>query len=188
MVLCWNMEQRGRSADTVSCQPLSALASLRESPSKSSTVYWSTRNNYKKIIRILPRSIVYGCSLALLQVGTRQSNLSVSNPPNRSAFTQRYLLCNHRTPAHLHGHPQADRHPIYESTKTRVSLPFYYDAQTAFYTTAVVENYNSTYTLRVLRETRHLLCVFICFSESWSCKGRAQPQTLPRRSKKQSLL
>lgn len=32
-----------------------------------------------------------------------------------------------------------------------------------------------------------LLCVFLCFSESWSCKGRAQPQTLPRRSRRQSL-
>lgn len=37
LVLWWNMEQRGRSADTVSCQPLSASESLRESHSRSST-------------------------------------------------------------------------------------------------------------------------------------------------------
>lgn len=42
LVLSWNMEQRGRSADTVSCQPLSVLVSPRESPSKSSTAHWST--------------------------------------------------------------------------------------------------------------------------------------------------
>lgn len=37
LVLLWNMEQRGRSADTVSCQPLSVSASLRGSRSRSST-------------------------------------------------------------------------------------------------------------------------------------------------------
>lgn len=141
-----------------------------------------------KIIRILPKSFSYVCSLVSLQIGTFQSNISVSNPPNRSASTQRYLLCHRWTPAGLHGHPQIDRHPIYKSTERRVSLPFYYDAQTVFYSTSVVENYNTTYRGRVLWETRHLLCVFFCFSESWSCKGRAQPQTLPRRSRKQSLL
>lgn len=141
-----------------------------------------------KMIIILPKSIIYVRSLVSLQVGTFQSNLSVSNPPNRSAFTQRYLLCDCWTPAGLHGHPQTDRHPIYKSTERRVSLPFYYDAQTAFYPTTVAENYNTTYRGRFLWETRHLLCVFICFSESWSCKGRAQPPTLPRRSRKQSLL
>lgn len=32
-----------------------------------------------------------------------------------------------------------------------------------------------------------LLCLSLCLSESWSCRGRAQPQTSPRRSRRQSL-
>lgn len=59
LVLSWNMEQNGRSADTVSCQPLSALVSLRESPSKSSTIHWSTYNSDSNILQQSP---VYGCS------------------------------------------------------------------------------------------------------------------------------
>lgn len=116
----WNMEQRGRSADTVSCQPLSASVSLRESPSKSSTVHWSTYNSEGN--DIVQGSTICGCSLVSPQVGTCQSELSVSNPPDRAAFTQRYLLCHRRTPARLHGHPQTDRHPIYKSPERRVSL------------------------------------------------------------------
>lgn len=116
------------------------------------------------MIIILPTSIIYVCSLVSLQVGTFQSNLSVSNPPNRSAFTQRCLLCDYWAPAGLHGHPQTDRHPVYKSTERRVSLPFYYDAQTGFYSTTVVENY-TTYRGRVLWETRHLLCVYLLLRE-----------------------
>lgn len=119
-MLSWNMEQRGRSADTVSCQPLSASVSLRESPSKSSTVQWSTYNSDSN--DILQGLTIYGCSLVSPQIGTCQSKLSVSNPPDRPAFTQRYLLCHCRTPARLHGHSQTDCHPIYKSPEGRVSL------------------------------------------------------------------
>lgn len=120
LVLWWNMEQRGRSADTVSCQPLSALVSRRESPSKSSTVHWWTYNsNSNDNFQV---STIYGCSLFPSQVSTCQSKLSVSNPPDRPAFTQRYVLCHCRTPARLHGHSQTDRHPIYKSPERRVSL------------------------------------------------------------------
>lgn len=66
LVLSWNMEQRGRSADTVSCQPLSASVSRRESPSKSSTVYWSTYNSNSNAI--LHVSTIYGCSLFFSQL------------------------------------------------------------------------------------------------------------------------
>lgn len=31
-------------------------------------------------------------------------------------------------------------------------------------------------------------CLSLCLSESWSCRGRALPQTSPRRSRRQSLL
>lgn len=53
LVLSWNMEQRGRSADTVSCQPLSVSVSPRESPSKSSTVHWSTPRSDSNDIHLL---------------------------------------------------------------------------------------------------------------------------------------
>lgn len=33
----------------------------------------------------------------------------------------------------------------------------------------------------------HLFSVSVCFSESWSCRGRARPRTLPRRNRRQSL-
>lgn len=174
------MEQRGRSAGTVSCQPLSALVSLRESPSKSSTVSWSTHNNNN----ILLRSIIHGCSLDSLQVGTCQSNLSVSNPPHRPAFTQCYLLRHCRTPARLHGHPPTDRHPVHKSPERRVSFPSCFCKHT-------LSNLFPNSGRKIIRlfhrePSEKRVCVFICFSESWSCRGRAQPQTLPKRNRKQS--
>lgn len=78
------------------------------------------------------------------QVGTCQSKLSVSNPPDRPAFTQCCLLCHCRTPTRLHGHPQTDRHPIYKSPERRVSLlsvlSHFIMMHKEFYFTTVVEN------------------------------------------------
>lgn len=67
---------------------------------------------------------IYGCSLVSPQVGACQPKLSVSNPPDGPAVTQRYLLCHCWTPARLHGHPQTYRHPIYKSPERRVSFLF----------------------------------------------------------------
>lgn len=61
------------------------------------------------------------CAGVCLQVGTCQSNVPVSSPPNRSASTQCGLLCHRGTPSGLHGRPQTDYHPIYASTERAVS-------------------------------------------------------------------
>lgn len=124
LVLWWNMEQRGRSADTVSCQPLSASESLRESHSRSSTGH----------PKICPRSPVASyqcpfnvptslCVRLLFQVGARQSDVPVSHPPDGPASAQRRLLRHCGPLAGLHGRPQADHRPVHTSAERRVSAP-----------------------------------------------------------------
>lgn len=115
------MEQRGRSADTVSCQPLSASGSLRESHSRSSTgqpKVWSCSLDIH--LHFLTICVSAGVST---QVGPGQSNVLVSSPPNRPAPAQCCLLCHCGTLAGLHGHSQTDHHPIYSCTERRVRAP-----------------------------------------------------------------
>ncbi len=126
----WNMEQRGRSADTVYCQPLSASESLRESHSRSSTD-WPTRNMISFFCGSLPYHLIASfvcvcvcvCAGVFTQVGACQSNIPVSSSPDRSAAAQCCLLRHRGSPAGLHGRPQTNRHPIYESTERGVSTP-----------------------------------------------------------------
>lgn len=116
MALWWNMEQRGRSADTVSCQPLSASASLRESHSRSST--GRPQNVLSYGLSSLPLLMPRGCAS---QVGARQSDVPVSHTPYGPAAAQCRLLRHGGTAADLLGRPQADHRPIHQSAEGRVS-------------------------------------------------------------------
>lgn len=111
------MEQRGRSADTVSCQPLSASASLRESHSRSSTgrpknVHSPAASRH--FLFLTPRT----CAL---QVGAGQSDVPVSHTPDGPAAAQRRLLRHGGATADLLGRPQVDHHSVHQSAEGRVS-------------------------------------------------------------------
>lgn len=91
--------------------------------------YLSTQNMILLSCRLLSHFTtlqcysLYICAGVSMQVGTCQSNLPVSSPPNRSASAQCCLLRHRGTPAGLHGCPQTDHHPIYSSTERGVSIP-----------------------------------------------------------------
>lgn len=118
----WNMEPRERSADTVSCQPLSASASHREWPSRSSTGQPKTFLILLWVLVPLQDDLkhVHVCAGVSTQVGPCQSNLPVPSAPYGSAAAQCRLLRHCGTLAGLHGHPQTDHHPVFTSTERAV--------------------------------------------------------------------
>lgn len=110
------MEQRGRSADTVSCQPLSASASLRESHSRSST--GRPQNVLSRRLPSLPPLTPRRCAS---QVGACQSDLPVSHTPDGPAAAQCRLLRHGGAAARLLGRPQARHRPIHQGAEGGVS-------------------------------------------------------------------
>lgn len=120
------MEQRERSADTVSCQPLSALASLRESHWRSSTPAKPKIWPHSSVCPGMTAGLLNVCMCVYMQVGSCQSDLPISSPPDRPAAAQCCLLCHRGTPAGLLGYTQTGDHPIYTTTERAVSAsPFF---------------------------------------------------------------
>lgn len=69
---------------------------------------------------------VCACVCVSMQVGSCQSDIPISSPPDRPAAAQCRLLRHRGTPAGLLGRPQTGHHPIYSATERAVStFPFF---------------------------------------------------------------